>query len=365
MGSRRSEVKACEFSSKMVMLMGLGGSGSRGYAKMLTETSSVYVPTSIKALDYFYFGKIKGRVNGLKNSWDAFYASQFEVSGMTQFRAIDTALGKNSNICPRFDLSETDIEIVKGLQESMCSLQRRVAQSKERYIAIKHGKLAFGVPSSCEAARRSRISLRFVLYVRNGLDMALTDNLRQLNAAKKSCVLDFKILNERMRQLSVWKVWTHLMKLIGYDAETSTLRSPSSEPILDMILQGVYWATLYTHSEACMRNWCDLDTETLILRFEDFISSDESRDQEIRRTTQWLNLDITRDEMDRMNAVFRTRIGVRGTIDLVPEKHMAKYKRIRGGDIVVCALALIPKFVEVMSRYGYDLPDIDPYEVSF
>ena len=113
-------------------------------------------------------------------------------------------------------------------------------KSKERYIAIKHGKLAFGVPSSCEAARRSRISLRFVLYVRNGLDMALTDNLRQLNAAKKSCVLDFKILNERMRQLSVWKVWTHLMKLIGYDAETSTLRSPSSEPILDMILQGVY-----------------------------------------------------------------------------------------------------------------------------
>ena len=29
MGSRRSEVKACESSSKMVMLMGLGGSGSR------------------------------------------------------------------------------------------------------------------------------------------------------------------------------------------------------------------------------------------------------------------------------------------------------------------------------------------------
>jgi hypothetical protein len=89
---------------------------------MLKEASSVYVPTSNKALDYYYFGKIKGRVSGLKNSWDAFYASQFEVSGMTQFRAIDTALGKNSNICPRFDLSETDIEIVKGLQESMCSL---------------------------------------------------------------------------------------------------------------------------------------------------------------------------------------------------------------------------------------------------
>ena len=114
-----------------------------------------------------------------------------------------------------------------------------------------------------------------------------------------------------------------------------------------------------------MKNWCDMDTKTLILRFEDFISSDESRDQEIRRTTQWLNLDITRDEMDRMNAVFRTRIGVRGTVNLIPEKHMAKYKRIQGGDIVVCALALIPKFVEVMSRYGYDMPDIDPYTVSF
>ena len=114
-------------------------------------------------------------------------------------------------------------------------------------------------------------------------------------------------------------------------------------------------------------NWCDDDDELMVLRFEDFILSSSSvRDLEIQRVMLWFNLNVSSTEISRIGSVFNKTIGISGkeNVELIPEHHAEKFRKMRGGYIVASTLMLFPGFRETMSRFRYELPFIDPYELD-
>ena len=288
--------------------------------------------------------------------------------------------------------------VIDGMERALCELQTEANRKKVSHIAIKSGKLAFAIPAVCEAMRRlglgkdyrgndagssssnssnpkestSHPSVRFVMYVRNGLDMAFSTNRRQLRLALSLRLLDFRALSAKLSKSVKSKEWSHLMRLIGYDTITETFRKLRSEraralqgDITTYILQGAYWAALYTQAESCA-SFCVDSTSTRLIRFEDFVGvSTSKREREIGAIFEWLRIETTSAQKKKMREVFMTAIGKsHEAAEFDANEHLGKFERVAGGRITAAALLCIPAFRQTMRRFGYRIPSVDAFLLS-
>ena len=390
----------------LVIMSGMGGSGSRGLSTMIRVLKAVHAPVSNNPGDYYFWGPT--RRNTSPDTGDLFLPlnnRKQDVPKPFQIRSIlDASVLKREDIKtivsvqydkdsekdrspldwrrrrPLFDpndrricgkvsdeFSEAFQRVVSTFENSICGLlgHKELRSRDKSHLVVKAGKLSLAIPAICEAVKRTIGEdgrLKLLLYVRNGLDMAFSTNRYQLRFVRSALHFEFRDIHDIvMRDADdlVRRRWTEAMEAIGYNHATDHFY-PTAEGrfVQRAVRQGVYWALLYLHAEDCLHRCAETEVvDTIVVRFEDFVGSDaKQRRREIERVVRLLGLYATRDEILSMEASYE-RDAIDGTA-LDSAKLREKWKRHEHGSLVAAALLSLPGFRRVMNRFGYETPDV-------
>ena len=184
-------------NSKFMILGGLGGSGSRGFTKLL-QKAGVFVPSSNLPLDW-----LQGNIfNDVRAIVEKVHSACYDKNslGKVWWRVFLERRMLNQ-VVPIAPMLSDYLQSTKDKRNSGKLLPRK----DSAYVAIKHGPFAFGLPLFKEIFPDGKVMM--INYIRDGRDMAFSQNNYQLVYLGKGLGLfedEYKDYNTVQRKALMW-----------------------------------------------------------------------------------------------------------------------------------------------------------------
>lgn len=274
----------------------MGGSGSRGFTKLLQEAGNIVVPTSNSPLDWL-IGNI---FNYAKEIADTVHSTCYNENSFVKKNEKRLYTQSIYNVFFRQLLPIPSL-ISHFIHSNVNNNKNPVD------IAIKHGPFLFALPLFVKAIGRNRI--KFVHYVRDGRDMAFSDNHYQL-------------------------------QYFGQGLQVTSSKYSLQQQM------ALLWSKLNLEFVKCSKEYLDKD-EYILVKFEDFVTSNHTkRIEHIKTFFNKLNIQPL-TSWDFLAKTFDKAVGV--NLEFNAKAHERKWENRKDKDDVLN----LPELKIALKEFGY------------